>query len=123
MFKRSTMRQAPESLLKVCIFLLITSIQNCLAGNALITHWNREYSRWPALLEVSAKIKQQWLDRDDYRGWYHRFVHTISTNNGLERRNRTIKDIYTWRERLPLAEFIAKNEEMLHDWSSELTDE
>ena len=57
----------------------------------------------------------------DLNGWYEGFViGALATNNGLEAINRTIKDNYTFRDRLPFRQFLTKSTEIVENWSADL---
>ena len=59
----------------------------------------------------------QWIC-SDIGNWYEGFMpRYLSTNNGLERANRTLKDSYTLHVKLGMAEFLNKMEESLTRWS------
>uniref|UniRef100_A0A915D851 SWIM-type domain-containing protein n=1 Tax=Ditylenchus dipsaci TaxID=166011 RepID=A0A915D851_9BILA len=90
------------------------------ASTALINHWMTEYASVQRFLEAVDKFRQQWLNRQLFRGWFDAFVPIISTNNGLERLNLEIKCNYTFRERLPLPVFLNEVDLMLNDWSSNI---
>ena len=59
----------------------------------------------------------QWMEKD-LSGWFEGFTQAgPSTNNGLECINRTLKDAYTLRERLPISCFLGKAMDIVADWS------
>lgn len=56
-------------------------------------------------LEFTKYFKKQWLGA--HRNWFEGAAdYTPATNNGLEGFNGVIKELYTFRNRLPFAEFI-----------------
>lgn len=70
--------------------------------------------------ELVKYFEDEWLVQN--RNWYEGFrVKTPSTNNGLESKNRLIKDEHTLRERLDLSQFRVVLFSMVKQWSIEYT--
>lgn len=66
-------------------------------------------------------FEENWCSKNS--GWFEGFANGIpSTNNGLERKNLEIKELYTLRKRLPFTEFKTVAETIVQDWSYELRD-
>ena len=75
------------------------------------------YSRAQQLGGIVEYIQQTWID-SDLGNWFEGFQNGFpSTNNGLERANRSLKDDYTLHVKLGLAQFLKKMEEAITHWS------
>ena len=58
------------------------------------------------------------LDRFGLENWFESFQKEFpSTDNGLERAKRSLKDDYTMHVKLALAQFLQKMEEAINHWS------
>ena len=61
--------------------------------------------------------QETWIDFG-LVNWFEGFQKEFpSTNNGLERANRSLKDDYTMHVKLGLAQFLHKMEEAISHWS------
>ena len=73
----------------------------------------RYYSSQADLLPILEYIESNWICNDT-TNWFEGFMPGYpSTNNGLERANRTLKDDYTLHVKLGMAEFLKKMEEAM----------
>ena len=87
-----------------------------LGGNLLTEGWKR--------LEVDEGtnfanyFEEQWLYSSEAM-WFEGISAFPSTNNGLERCNRTVEDAHTLRNRLPLHTFLKTAEDMVSAWSND----
>ena len=69
------------------------------------------------LAVVVPYIQETWIDFG-LGNWFEGFQKGFpSTNNGLERANRSLKDDYTMHVKLGLAQFLQKMEEAISHWS------
>ena len=68
----------------------------------------------PFLKEFLEYFNKEWVVA--HKGW---FVSYVSTNNGLESINGVIKDQNTYRDRLPLAQFLDVAVDLVRNWSKE----
>lgn len=83
---------------------------------AMLQKWEL---KWPGA-EFPANFRRQWLDKNS--AWYEGFDSgSPSTNNGLESFNSVIKR-YTFRERLPVGQFLSFCEGMIKEWSLDCAD-
>lgn len=69
--------------------------------------------------EFAEYFRSTWLNSNLFRWFEGAAPLHPSTNNGLERCNREIKDHYTYHKRARLSEFLSKMKEFLVDKSSE----
>ena len=77
----------------------------------------RYYSSQADLLPILEYIETNWICSDT-ANWFEGFMPGYpSTNNGLERANRTLKDDYTLHVKLGMAQFLKKMEEAVSSWS------
>jgi hypothetical protein len=58
------------------------------------------------------------IDPSPISNWFEGSSDTVSTNNGLEATNRTIKERETLRRRLPLTTFLEKARNTVLHWSA-----
>jgi hypothetical protein len=67
-----------------------------------IQKWTNKTAGVDLFLEY---FQREWLDRNS--NWFEGFQEGgISTNNGLESNNRWIKEDFTFREKLPMNQFL-----------------
>ena len=78
--------------------------------------FKRYYSPQAELLLVLEYMQSQWICSDT-TNWYKGIMPAyLSTNNKLDRANKTLKDDYTLRVKLGMAE-LNKMEEAVTSWS------
>lgn len=81
------------------------------------------FGKWDVCMNSDVQVfltyfTQQWIDLRP--NWYEGFApNGPSTNNGLEATNRYFKEKTTFREKLPLNEFLLSIQRTLEDWSKE----
>jgi len=87
-----------------------------LASVAMIAKWQQE---WPDS-DFPARFRHQWLTKN--HAWFEGFdADSPATNNGRASFNGVIK-MYTFRERLPVGQFLTFSEKMVREWSLDTTD-
>lgn len=85
----------------------------------LKSHWDEIFVDDPTGLEHCEYIFKQWIN-SAYYGWFEGLHPSApSTNNGLERQNRTIKDLHTIRKKLGLKKFLKTAEDIVKCWSTD----
>lgn len=86
----------------------------CLAADLMLSKWSDEYED---VDDFVAYLRNTWIDSSHWR-WFEGGSPFPSTNNGLERHNKHIKDAHSLRERVPFREFVQWAEKMVSiDWS------
>ena len=86
------------------------------AGSAMLEKWKGLFPT----SEFPETFRKLYLHRNS--SWYEGFDReSPSTNNALESFNQVIKR-YTFRERLPVGQFLSHCEEMIKEWSLDTTD-
>ena len=86
------------------------------ASVAMLAKWERD---WPES-DFPAYFRRQWVLKNS--SWYEGFdMESPSTNNGLESLNNVIKS-YTFRERLPVGQFLSTCDRMIKEWSLDTAD-
>uniref|UniRef100_A0A915D680 SWIM-type domain-containing protein n=1 Tax=Ditylenchus dipsaci TaxID=166011 RepID=A0A915D680_9BILA len=97
------------------VLRLATSVEEFeRAAVVLRAEWNQ---KGDAVRLFSDYFFRQWVN-SAYSGWYEAYSSAVATNNGLESRNRVIKDCHTLRRKLVLAEFMPLMERMMTNCSS-----
>lgn len=82
------------------------------AAELFIEKWNKKL---PIFI---AYFKKNWIEKDAQ--WYEgAAVGYPATNNGLEGTNATIKAAHTFRERLPVGQFLNLVLDLVTDWSKQ----
>ena len=79
--------------------------------------WLAEYSDVAGVDLFYDYFVKTWLHSRDTE-WYEAASEFPSTNNGLERMNRTIKDANTFRKQLPFPDFVRESERAVTQWST-----
>ena len=103
------------------IVIDIDHLQNCLnkkifdvATNLFIEKW----SKTEGTDEFLTYFQNEWVRK--HPGWYKGCIPGSGcTNNSLEATNGVIKDQYTYRERLAIADFFTMVFRLITDWSTE----
>jgi len=84
----------------------------------MFEHWKNEYPQSAPLDNFITYFKDQWVDNEPYNTWPECASDFCSTNNPLERFNKTIKDSHTLREKENFRTFIQTVEGMVSFWSA-----
>ncbi len=91
----------------------IIDVRKLIVPYLFIEKWE---SQTDALKEFTDYFKEQWIYNEF--GWFEGYVQNApSHNNALEASNRVIKDENTFRERIPIDQFLEFSRELIKDWS------
>jgi hypothetical protein len=89
------------------------------AAELFLNKWKQRSISFSKMAEFLVYFEKQWLETQ--RFWYEgAYLNGPSTNNGLEATNAVIKKNHTYRERLPVQQFLTLLvEKLLPAWSTE----
>ena len=85
----------------------------------MLEHWRNDYHNKEGVIEFAEYFEHfEWINNAALAKWYESASLYPSTNNGLERCNRVLKDTASMRHRLPFADFIVEAENTVTHWST-----
>jgi hypothetical protein len=85
------------------------------AYKQFVTKWSKK--KIPEIDTFLEYFRKEWVDSKNNK-WYEGAATRVpSTDNGLEGTNAVIKHVYTLRERLSVASYMANAVNMLRNWS------
>lgn len=100
------------------IYILHTAPSESLfdvAHQLFIQKWRkRNIPNISAFLEY---FQTEWIK--SHKGWFLGYTHGPTSNNGLESTNKSIKKEHTFRQQLPIDEFLVVSESIVSRWSKE----